>query len=120
MKKSFWILLILISGCSGNRTKPLPNQIDEMFSQEFKDNEPGAAVLVIMNGDTIIKKGYGIADISTKEKVTPHTLLNVGSISKTFVSNTILLLATDGKLNVNDSLYMYFPNFQKIRQSPKK
>lgn len=112
MKKSCWLLLFLIYGCSGNKSKPLPEQIDELFAQQFKDNQPGGAVLVILNGDTIFKKGYGVSDINTKEKITPSTLFNVGSISKTFVSNTILSLAADGKLNVNDSLYKYFPGFK--------
>ena len=67
MKKIYWFLAVLLIGCSGNKTNPLPDQIDEMFSQEFKGNEPGAAVLVIMNRDTVFKKGYGVADISTKE-----------------------------------------------------
>ncbi len=104
--------MILISGCSGNKSKPLPDQIDELFSEEFKDNEPGGAVLVVLEGDTIFKKGYGISDINTKEKITPTTLFNIGSITKTFVSNTILLLATERQLDVNDSLYKYFPNFK--------
>src|SRR5882757_1650288 len=112
MKKTYWFFAVLFIGCSGNKTKPMPEQLDAMFSQEFKENEPGGAVLVIMNGDTVFKKGYGVADITTKEKITPNTLFNVGSISKTFVSNTILLLATEGKLNVNDSIYRYFPNFK--------
>lgn len=111
MKKSFWVLFILLSACS-EKTQPIPEQIDALFTNEFKDDEPGAAVLVIQNGDTLIKKGYGLADIKTNEKVTPNTLFNVGSISKTFVSNTILLLATEGKLSVNDSIYQYFPNFK--------
>src|SRR5882762_11756178 len=112
MKKIYWFVLILLFGCSGNKTKSLLDQIEGLFSKEFKDNEPGGAVLVMLNGDTIFKKGYGISDINTKEKIIPSTLFNVGSISKTFVSNTILLLATEGKLNVNDSLHKYFHNFK--------
>src|SRR5258706_16160180 len=112
MKKLSCLLLILVFGCSGNKSKPIPDQIDELFSQEFKDDEPGGAVLVMMNNDTVFKKGYGISNINTKEKITTTSLFNVGSITKTFVSNTILLLATEGKLNVNDSLYQYFSNFK--------
>jgi len=112
MNKVCLLALILLSACSGNKSKPLPYQIDELFLQEFKDNEPGGAVLVILNGDTILKKGYGISDIQSKQRITPSTLFNVGSISKTFVSNTILSLAAEGKLNVNDSLYKYFSDFK--------
>ncbi|HEV8504230.1 MAG TPA: serine hydrolase domain-containing protein, partial [Chitinophagaceae bacterium] len=112
MKKVYWFILILLTACTGNKSKPLPEQIDELFSAELKNDEPGGAVLVILNGDTILKKGYGISDINTKEKITSNTLFNVGSISKTFVTNTILSLAAEGKLNVNDSLYKYFPGFK--------
>ncbi len=112
MRKLSCLLLILVFGCSGNKSKPIPDQIDELFSQEFKDNEPGGAVLVMMNNDTVFKKGYGISNINTKEKITTATLFNIGSITKTFVSNTILRLAMEGKLNVNDSLYQYFPDFK--------
>ena len=119
MKKICWFLVIVISGCTGNKSQPVSTQIDELFAHEFKDDEPGAAVLVLLDGDTVIKKGYGISDINTKEKITPNTLFNIGSISKTFVSNTILLLASEGKLNVNDSLYRYFPDF-KIPSIAKK
>src|SRR5258708_18593947 len=112
MKKIYWFLLILLAGCSGNKSKLIPDQIDELFSQEFKNDEPGAAVLIMMNGDTVLKKGYGVSDINTKEKITSRTLFNVGSISKTFVSNTILLFASEGKLNVNNNLYQYFPSFK--------
>ncbi len=111
MNRLSTLLLVFLSGCS-SKTKLPANQIDQLFAQEFKDNEPGGAVLVMQGGRVILKKGYGISDLNTKEKITPTTLFNVGSISKTFVSNTILLLAGDGKLNVNDSLFQYFPNFK--------
>jgi len=47
--------------------------------------------------EIIFEKGYGITDINTKEKILPTTLFNVGSISKTFVANTILILASERK-----------------------
>src|SRR5689334_18082609 len=107
IKSLNWIALAVLL-CSCAKQKNVPDQIDDLFSSEFKASDPGAAVLVMNNGQVIFEKGYGVADIETKEKVTPATLFNVGSITKTFVSNTILLLAAEGKLNVNDSLSLYF------------
>lgn len=86
--------------------------IDQYFLDYFKDNEPGGAVL-IMNGDSILfSKGYGVSDIKTKEPITTKTLFNLGSISKTFVSNAILILQEQGKLSVEDSIIKYFPDFK--------
>ncbi len=112
MKKFVLLFLFTMISCSVSKNKDAANQIDELFMQEFKNDEPGGAVLVIRNGEVIFKKGYGLADLKTKEKITPQTIFNTGSISKTFVSNTILLLADEGKVNINDSLYEYFPSFK--------
>lgn len=112
MTKPTTFALLALLACACTKEKKEIDQIDELFSNEFKPNEPGAAVLVMSNGKVIFEKGYGVADVDTKEKVNSETLFNVGSITKTFVSNTILLLADEGKLSVNDSLAKYFPGFK--------
>jgi CubicO group peptidase (beta-lactamase class C family) len=73
-----------------------------------------------MNGEKVIfSKGYGLADLTTKEKITTKTLFNTGSISKTFVSNVILDLAGEGKLSLNDSIAKYFPDFKNPELAKK-
>lgn len=73
-----------------------------------------------MKGDHIIfSKGYGIANLDTQSKINAQTLFNLGSISKTFVANAILILQSQGKLSVEDSMEKYFPNF-KNKEIAKK
>lgn len=87
-------------------------RIDSALQQQFEPDAPGGAVL-IMKGDSIVfSKGYGLADLKTKAPVTTKTLFNLGSISKTFVANAILILQEQGKLSVEDSLQRYFPSFK--------
>ncbi len=81
---------------------------DAYFGSFFKANEPGAAILVMKNGQVVFSKGYGIADIKTKEKITPQTVFNTGSVSKTFVANAILILQERGKLSIEDPVGKYF------------
>ena len=107
-----YALLFIACSCTQNKEEKIPAKVEELFSSEFKPDQPGAAVLVMKDGKVIFEKGYGIADVSTKEKITTETLFNIGSISKTFVSNTILSLAAEGKLSVNDSLSKYFHDFK--------
>lgn len=110
MKPHFLIAIILILGSC---QKPDFNQrMDELLSKEFPQDEPGGAVLIMKGEEIIFSKGYGLADLNTKEKITPQTLFNTGSISKTFVSNTILKLVTENKLSLNDSLTKYFSDFK--------
>ena len=86
--------------------------LDSLFQSYFKPGEPGGAVLVVRDDKVIFERGYGIADVHTKEAITTRTLFNVGSITKTFVAYGILNLAKEGKLSLDDDLYKYFPDFK--------
>jgi CubicO group peptidase (beta-lactamase class C family) len=74
-------------------------------------DEPGGAILIMKDDSVVFSKGYGLADLTAKDSITPSTLFNLGSISKTFVANAILKLQENGKLSVEDSIIKYFPNF---------
>lgn len=110
MKRLLPILLLL--SCSPNGPRELQSQLDAYFLQQFPENQPGGAVLIMKDTTIIFSKGYGLADLMTKEKITPNTLFNIGSVSKTFVSNGILILRDEGKLSLEDSLFKYFSAFK--------
>ncbi len=85
---------------------------DSLLTAEFRADEPGGALLV-MKGDSIVyTKCVGLADMDTREEITPNTLFNLGSISKTFVANGILILQEEGKLSLSDPIGKYFPEFK--------
>ncbi|MCP4725392.1 MAG: beta-lactamase family protein, partial [bacterium] len=114
MKKIYPILIILLffGSCSDYSTEKVQTELDAYFSENFSENEPGGAVLVMQGEKIIFEKGYGVADIQTKEKITPETVFNTGSITKTFVSNGILILKQNGMLSLDDSIDKYFPDFK--------
>ena len=114
------IPVILIAACSPKETSTKTQQeLADYFKNEFAPNEPGAAILIMKNKDTIFSKAYGLADLKTKEPITVNTLFNLGSISKTFVANAILMLQEQGKLSVDDPLIKYFPNFKNKSMAEK-
>lgn len=86
-------------------------ELDSLFSTYFRAGEPGGAVLLVKNNQVLFKKGYGVADITTQAPVTPQTLFNIGSISKTFVAYGILSLEQAHRLSIEDDLLRYFPDF---------
>lgn len=101
------------SGCNpGGGESPMAQALDHYFRQQFPADEPGGAILLISGDSVVFSEGYGLANMETKEPVTTNTLFNLGSISKTFVANAILLLHREGKLSLNDSLFRYFPMFK--------
>jgi CubicO group peptidase (beta-lactamase class C family) len=81
---------LCIAGCESRRhTSTLQERIDSLSGNYLTTDGPGGAVLVAVGDSVVFAKGYGMADLATKEKITTKTLFNLGSISKTFVANTI-------------------------------
>ena len=111
MKKIYLLLLIILAG-SCKKEENFQHDVNKIFFSLFKNDAPGGAIMIVKNDSIVFSKAYGLADLNTKEKITTKTLFNTGSISKTFVSNTILSLALEGKLSLNDSLYKFFPDFK--------
>jgi CubicO group peptidase (beta-lactamase class C family) len=88
------------------------SELDTYFGAHFPADAPGIAVLIAKRGQTVYARGFGLADLNTREAITTRTLFNLGSLSKTFVANAILILQERGKLSVDDPLSKYFPGFK--------
>src|SRR5258705_6549972 len=112
MKYFYFLLFLAPLQVNAQAEKHITMSLDSLFRSYFNPGEPGGAVLLVKNNKIIYRKGFGIADIKTKEPITPKTLFNVGSISKTFVAYGILTLAKAGRLSLDDNLYKYFPDFK--------
>lgn len=107
---------LLLASCSTKQSeKTMLSGLDSLLTAEFRADEPGGAVLVMKGDSVIYQKCIGLADLATREKITPKTLFNLGSISKTFVANGILILQEEGKLSLDDPMSRYFPEF-KIKE----
>ncbi len=121
MRIKILTFFLLLASCVPKETprQKLVRELDTYFQKQFPANEPGGAVLIAKGDSIIFSKGYGLADLNSKEPITPKTLFNLGSISKTFVANAILILQEQGKLSVEDGLYRYFPKFKNKRLAQK-
>jgi CubicO group peptidase (beta-lactamase class C family) len=63
---------------------------------------PGAAVAVIENGRVIMARGFGMADAARKVPVSPTTLFNIGSTSKSISAWGAMRLVDQGKIALDD------------------
>lgn len=86
--------------------------LDSLFSDIFPGCEPGGVVVVMRDGKVIYDHAFGIADMETGAPITDSTLFNMASASKIFTAAALLKLQEQGKLNLDDSLSMYFPEFK--------
>ncbi len=87
------------------------SQVDALFALWSQGNSPGVAVLVVKDGKVLHRKGYGLANLETKTFVTPETVFDLGSVGKQFTAIAIMMLAERGKLNYDDALSKFFPQF---------
>jgi len=70
---------------------------------------PGASVLVIRNGVPVVRRSYGMANIEDKVAATPATNYRLASVTKQFTAASILLLAQDGRLSIDDRIRKWLP-----------
>jgi len=86
-------------------------QVDHIFSVLKSDSAPGAAVLVIKDGEAVFERGYGVADLHSRRKIDAHTNFRLASCTKQFTAVAVMLLVHDGKLHYDDHLTDIFPEF---------
>jgi CubicO group peptidase (beta-lactamase class C family) len=86
-------------------------QADALFSGLISDAEPGAAVLVVKDGDVVFARGYGVADLRTKRRIDSRTNFRLASVSKQFTAAAVMLLVRDGRLRYEDRLTDIIPDF---------
>jgi len=68
-------------------------------------------MIVAKNGNIVFERYRGTGHIPGTDDIDENTSLQIASTSKTFTAMAVLKLWQDGKLNINDPLTKYFPNF---------
>ncbi len=86
-------------------------QLDQMLARYAGPDVPGAALMIIKDGQPIVKKGYGIAHFASNAPVTSQTNFRLASVTKEFTAMCILQLVEKGDLTLETSLTDIFPGF---------
>jgi CubicO group peptidase (beta-lactamase class C family) len=83
--------------------------VDELFQKMDTTVTPGCALAVVKDGRILYERGYGMADLDHNIPITPATVFHVASMSKQFMAASIVLLAQEGKLSLDDPVRKYIP-----------
>ncbi|MDX1500909.1 MAG: serine hydrolase domain-containing protein [Thermoanaerobaculia bacterium] len=93
----------LAQGDPAARIEAVKNHLERLEKLGF------AGVFVATQGGVpILAEGYGLADRAAGLPWTPGTVSTIGSLTKQFTGATVLMLAEEGKLAVEDSIAEYF------------
>ena len=107
----FVVLVTLLSWPNAASAGVSAAAIDSLFSKFVSAHDPGCAVLVIKDGHPVFRRGYGVADLRTLQKIGPETNFRLASLTKQFTAMAVMLLVHDGKLQYEDRLTDVFPDF---------
>jgi len=91
--------------------------IDNWFQKLEKKGKFNGAVLFINKGEVQLKKSYGYTNFSKKEHLTIHSSFRLASVSKQFTAAGIMLLKEQSKIDFDDLITKYIPNFPYINVS---
>jgi CubicO group peptidase (beta-lactamase class C family) len=114
------VALAVNVGCvSGPRGKSASfnRSIDALFAEWNRPGSPGCALAVIKEGKIIYKRGYGCANLEYGTPITPSSVFYIASASKQFTAMSVLLLAQQGKLSLDDDIRKHLsevPDFGRV------
>jgi D-alanyl-D-alanine carboxypeptidase len=101
----------LLRTAEAGTDEALAAKIDAVMAETYKPGEPGAAIIVRKDGRTVLRKGYGMADLELGIPIAPDMVFRLGSITKQFTAVSILMLAQDGMLGLQDEITRFLPEY---------
>jgi CubicO group peptidase (beta-lactamase class C family) len=90
--------------------------VDSLFASYNRPDAPGASVVVIRDGQVVIRRAYGIADLERRVAATPETDYRLASVSKQFTAMAVMLLAKDGRLSYDQRIRDLLPELPQAAQ----
>jgi CubicO group peptidase (beta-lactamase class C family) len=89
----------------------LPASVAEFARAEMARLQvPGVAVGISMDGQHFAG-GLGVTNVDHPLQVTPDTLFQIGSTSKTFTATVAMMLADAGRLEIDAPVRRHLPTF---------
>ncbi len=86
-------------------------QVDNVLSQFFSKNRPGASVIVKKKGEVLFRRGYGLADLEHTIPIEPDMVFRIASLTKQFTAVLIMQLVEQGKISLDDEIIKFFPPY---------
>lgn len=81
------------------------------FDTSLKASGFNGGIIVAKKGNIVFESYQGTAHPGSNDTITSSTPFHIASVSKTFTAMAVLKLQQEGKLNIDDELVKYFPQF---------
>src|SRR5688500_973370 len=113
------LAFVLLAGCKATERKTDLNttsKIEQLFARWDRPDSPGAAVVVVKDGNVVYQRCFGSANLESGTPITPHTVFDVASVAKQFTGLAVAMLIEQGKLSLDDDIRKHLldvPDFGK-------
>ncbi|HKP81713.1 MAG TPA: serine hydrolase domain-containing protein [Pyrinomonadaceae bacterium] len=104
---SLALILLLSTACLAQDFSAA--KIDDYIRAEMQSQQiPGVALAVVKDGNVVLARGYGFANVEHQVPVKPETIFQSGSTGKQFTATAVMMLVEEGKLSLEDKITKYF------------
>lgn len=119
MNKIIVLLSALLAACATPDQKRFEYSVEriDQYLQDGVENGFSGALLIAMDGEILLNRGYGLANKSREISVSPNTVFTVGSVTKQFTAAAILKLSEQGKLRVDDQIDRFFETLPEDKKT---
>jgi CubicO group peptidase (beta-lactamase class C family) len=90
---------------------PQLDKIIALGQKQFDDKQFSGVILIAKDGEPVLSRAWGLADVASKTPNTLDTRFNIGSINKFFTKTAIAQLAESGKLSPDDTIRKHLPDY---------
>jgi len=115
-----FLLLLIFTTIAAQNPRTAKEKVDSLLvktvydgTSGYKGTGPGLSIAVMQEGKLIFSNGYGLAAPHTKRNLDINTNFNIGSLTKQFTAFSILQLAENKKLSLDDHLSKFFPGLNE-------
>ena len=108
---ALWMLTSALPAQTQTRGELL-ERLDAIVEESMERLQvPGTSVAIQKDGELILARGYGLADVENRVAATEHTVYRIGSVSKQFAAATIMQLVDQGRVALDEPAATYLPDY---------
>ena len=96
----------------------LTSKLDELLKPWNRGDAPGLVIGVALEGQPLYRRGFGLASVEHGTANTPRTRMRIGSTSKHFAALAALLLAEEGRIDLDLPARAYLPELEGASGEP--
>lgn len=110
-----YFLILLLAFGSGKAQTPdfVKNDLEAYIKKGLKQWDlPGLAIVIVKDGQVVVRKGFGVKDIETNTPIDENTHFFIASNTKLFTGTALANLQYQKKLSLDDLITKYYPDYR--------